>query len=255
MRFASLGSGSRGNAMVVEAGASRVLVDCGFGPRNLTKRLARLGLAPGDLDAILVTHEHSDHVVGIGRCAAACGREVFMTHGTFVAAGRAATAGIRVALIDSHTAFAVGDLEIQPFPVPHDAREPVQFVFSDGNRRLGLLTDTGHVTPHVVETFAASDAIVIECNHDADMLARGNYPRSLKHRIAGRFGHLDNLAAAGLLAALDCSRLQHVVAAHLSEHNNTPQLACTALAAVLGCAPEWVGAASQEEGFGWRDLK
>lgn len=253
MRFASLGSGSRGNAMVVEAGATRVLVDCGFGPRVLATRLARLGLAPADIDAILVTHEHGDHVGGINRCAARYGYDVFMTHGTFGAAGQAA-AGIRVRRIDSHTAFAVGDLEIRPFPVPHDAREPVQFVFSDGNRRLGLLTDSGHVTPHVVDMFAASDALVIECNHDADMLARGNYPRSLKQRIAGPFGHLDNLAAAGLLAALDCSRLQHVVAAHLSEQNNTPQLACMALAGALGCGAEWVGAASQDEGFAWREL-
>ena len=253
MRFASLGSGSRGNAMVVEAGATRVLVDCGFGPRILAQRLARLGLAPADLDAILVTHEHSDHVGGIGGSARlGCG--VFMTHGTFGAVGQGTVAGIRVELIDSHAAFAVGDLEILPFPVPHDAREPVQFVFTDGQRRLGLLTDAGHVTAHVVDMFAASDAVVIECNHDADMLAHGNYPRSLKQRISGRFGHLDNSAAAALLATIDGSRLQHVVAAHLSEQNNTPQLARAALAGALGCAPEWVGVATQGEGFGWRDL-
>jgi phosphoribosyl 1,2-cyclic phosphodiesterase len=130
----------------------------------------------------------------------------------------------------------------------------VQFVFSEGAHRLGVLTDLGHVTPHVIECLQGCDALVLECNHDADMLARGPYPPMLKQRVGGRFGHLDNDAAAALLLQLDRSRLQHVLAAHISEHNNTPALAQQALAAAIGCSPEWVGVADQELGFDWRSL-
>ena len=250
MRFASIGSGSRGNALVVEAGRTRVLVDCGFGPRDLAKRLAQLELSPDDIDAVVVTHEHSDHVGGLERCARHYGLAVFMTHGTAGAIGSAAS--MPVALFDSHTPFVVGALEIRPFPVPHDAREPVQFVFSDGRRRVGVLTDTGHVTPHVVAMLTGCDALVLECNHDAAMLARGNYPRMLKQRIAGRFGHLDNDAAADLLRQVNGGCLQHVVCAHISQQNNTAELAQSALAGVLGCAADWIGVADQDSGSSWR---
>lgn len=250
MRFASLGSGSRGNATLIEAGRTRLLVDCGFGPRQLTQRLARLGLAPEDLDAVLVTHEHSDHVGGVASAAARCVIPAYMTHGTCGAAGYQAPAE----LFDSHAPFAIGDLEISPFPVPHDAREPVQFVFSDGRHRCGLVTDAGHVTSHMLAMLAACDALMLECNHDADMLARGTYPYPLKQRIAGRFGHLDNAAAADLLRQLAHDRLQHVVCAHLSQENNRPDLARAALAAVLGCTPDWIVAADQDNGFDWLAL-
>jgi phosphoribosyl 1,2-cyclic phosphodiesterase len=251
MRFASLGSGSRGNALVVEAAGTRVLVDCGFGPRNLAVRLDRLGLEPGDLDAILVTHEHSDHVGGVAAVAGRYGLDIYLSHGTF---GSIRLPDLSPRIIDSHTALVIGDLEIFPFPVPHDAREPTQFVFSDGCRRLGVLTDAGFVTPHMVDMLSSCEALVLECNHDLAMLAAGPYPEHLKRRIAGRFGHLDNAAAADLLGRLDHRRLRHVVAAHLSQENNTPTLAQAALAGVLGCAIDWVGVADQESGCGWRQL-
>lgn len=258
MRFASLGSGSRGNALVVEADAggakTRVLLDCGFGPRELALRLARLGLTPDDLDGVLVTHEHSDHSAGVMKCARRHNLEVFLSHGTLATLPRDRGEPPLLRVIDSHQVFAIGALEVQPFPVPHDAREPVQFVFSDGRHHLGVLTDTGGATPHIVAMLDGCDALVLECNHDSAMLANGAYPRHLKQRIAGRFGHLDNQAAAELLAALDRSQLQHVVAAHLSEQNNTPLLARSALAGALGCAMEWIGIASQDEGCDWREL-
>ncbi|MBI3523301.1 MAG: MBL fold metallo-hydrolase [Betaproteobacteria bacterium] len=254
MRFASLGSGSRGNAMVVEVRGARVLLDCGFGARELHARLARIGLVPGDLSAILVTHEHSDHSAGVFKCARRYDLEVILTHGTLSAMPRDRSAPPRLRVIDSHRPFVVGEMEIQPFPVPHDAREPVQFVFSDGHHRLGVLTDTGSITRHIVDMLSPCDALVLECNHDSVMLENGSYPRVLKQRIGGRYGHLDNQTAAALLGELDRTRLQHVVAAHISEQNNTPQLARSALAGVLGCSQEWVGVASQEEGFAWREL-
>jgi phosphoribosyl 1,2-cyclic phosphodiesterase len=176
-----------------------------------------------------------------------------MTHGTWRATGNDALPA-RVILIDSHDEFAVGDLCVAPFPVPHDAREPVQFVFTDGDSRLGVLTDIGMPTPHVGEVLSACDALVLECNHDREMLAGGRYPGWLKQRIGGPFGHLANDAAADLLAMIDTRRLRHVVAAHLSESNNTPALARAALAGALGCAADWIGVASQESGFDWREL-
>ena len=257
-RFASLGSGSKGNALLVEAGDTRVLLDCGFGPRNLAQRCARLGIEAASLDAIIITHEHSDHIGGAFPCARQYAAALYMTRGTHAALAHdkagSRSAEVDLQLIDSHCAFAVGDLLIQPFPVPHDAREPVQFVMSDGHRRLGVLTDLGFSTPHVVAQLSACDALVLECNHDTDMLAAGDYPPHLTQRIGGRLGHLDNASAAGLLGQLDRSRLRHVLAAHLSEHNNTPQLAQQALANVMGCSPEWIGVADQELGFAWREL-
>ena len=140
-------------------------------------------------------------------------------------------------IFDCHQRFAVGAIEIEPYTVPHDAREPAQFVFSDGAARLGLLTDAGSLTAHMQAVLSGLDALVLECNHDLDMLWNGNYPQRLKQRIAGNFGHLDNATAARLLAAVDCSRLKHVIAAHLSEQNNTPELARAALAGALNCDP------------------
>lgn len=254
MRFASLGSGSRGNAMLVEAGATRLLLDCGFGPRETLSKLGRLGLSPEDLAGILVTHEHSDHIGGVFKLACRYRLTVWMTHGTFAAApqGRGEIPGAE--LIESHQAFQIGDLHIHPFPVPHDAREPVQFVFSDGRHRLGVVTDLGCATPYVEQMLSGCDALMLECNHDTDMLLRGGYSPHLKRRIASRFGHLDNKTSAALLAALDTHKLQHLIAAHLSQQNNTPALARTALASVLGCAEAWVGVADQDEGFDWRAL-
>lgn len=254
MRFASLGSGSRGNALLVEAGTTRLLLDCGFGPRETIQKLARLGLSPEDLSGILVTHEHSDHIAGAFKLASRYQLSVWMTHGTFAAAPRGKMEAPGARLIDSHQTFQVGDLEIRPFPVPHDAREPVQFVFSDGRHLLGVVTDLGSTTPHVEQMLSGCDALVLECNHDEDILRRGDYPPRLKQRIAGRFGHLDNNASAALLGALETHRLQHLVAAHLSQQNNTPALARAALAGALGCAEHWVGVADQNEGFDWRAL-
>jgi phosphoribosyl 1,2-cyclic phosphodiesterase len=253
VRFASLGSGSRGNALLVESGKTRLLIDVGFGPREVSRRLERLDLAVGDIDAVLVTHEHSDHISGVFSCARRFGWAVVLTHGTLVAC-RNTGGTVPSKIIDSHEVFSVGDLGIHAFPVPHDAREPVQFILTDGAKRLGVLTDAGHVTSHMVAMLDDCDALVLECNHDAGMLEQGNYPRALKHRIGSAWGHLDNSAAASLLSRVGRSRLRHVVAAHLSAENNRPALARAALSTVLGCEQEWIGIATQDEGFAWRDI-
>lgn len=254
MRFACLGSGSKGNAWLVQAGQTRIMVDCGFGPREASKRLARLGVEVDQLDAILVTHEHSDHGRGAARLAGKAGCAVWMSHGSQVMLAATDDGPEAVRVILDHTAFALGDLEITPYPVPHDAREPMQFLFSDGAARFGLLTDAGHVTPHMETVLAACDALALECNHDVAMLEAGTYPPALKRRILGRYGHLDNHAAAVLLGSLAGPRLKHVVAAHLSQENNSPALARAALAGVLGCTPDWIAVADQDDGLDWRDI-
>lgn len=253
LRFASLGSGSSGNALVVEHGASRVLMDCGFALGETSLRLERLGLAAADLRAIVVTHEHGDHLGGVARFSKRHAIPVYLTRGTALSLPLDFPASL-VRFIDPHASFAVEGLLIDPFLVPHDAREPVQYVFSDGAVRLAVVTDLGMSTQHVEEKLSGCDALVLECNHDAQMLAAGSYPKMLKARVGGRFGHLDNDAAAAILTRIDCSRLKHVLAAHLSQENNRPELAVRALAGALGCEQSWIGVATQAGGFGWREV-
>jgi phosphoribosyl 1,2-cyclic phosphodiesterase len=252
LRFTSLGSGSSGNALVVESGETRVMMDCGFTLADTKARLERVGLAPSRISGVVVTHEHEDHMGGVARFALRYAIPVYLTRGSAQWLPPDFPA-VLVHCIDSHTPFAIGDVAVEPFPVPHDAREPVQYVFSDGNARLGVVTDLGTVTQHVVEKLSGCEALVIECNHDLDMLMEGPYPVSLKHRVAGRFGHLCNADAGRLVAALELSKLRHLIAAHLSQQNNKPELAVRALSTAAGCEPEWVGVATQGDGFAWRD--
>jgi len=252
MRFASLGSGSAGNGLVVEVARTRVMLDCGFGLNDAIHRLARLGLKPDDLTGIVVTHEHTDHIGGAGRFARKFKLPVWLTAGTLSMAQD--LDHVDVHIIDSHTLFAVQDMAIQPFPVPHDAREPVQFVFSDGAKRLGVLTDVGCSTAHIETMLARMDALILECNHDRAMLEQGAYPPRLKQRVGGRFGHLENSQSAELLGKLKHDKLQCVMAAHISRKNNTQSLARRALARVLDCADDEVRVACQFAGFDWINL-
>ena len=252
MRFASLGSGSEGNGLLVEVDGTRILADCGFALAATRARLERLGVDPASLSAILITHEHDDHIGGAAQLARKFQVPVWLTHGTLQAAADRFAGVAAIEIFDSHKRFAIGAVEIEPYPVPHDAREPAQFVFGDGAVRLGLLTDAGSLTTHMQSVLTGLDALVLECNHDLDMLWNGDYPPHLKQRIAGKFGHLDNATAAQLLASVDSSRLQHLIAAHLSQRNNTPELARSALAQALNCEQQWIGVATQSDGFDWR---
>ena len=256
LRFASLGSGSEGNALLVESTdgvtCTRVLLDCGFGIRETRRRLERLGCAPESLDAILVTHEHGDHIGSAYAVAAKFEIPVWTSHGTFRATQSlrgADRAAVRFCRADE--VFSVGDLQIQPYTVPHDAREPLQFVFTDGARRLGVLTDAGMSTEYLCTHLEGLHGFVLECNHDREMLANSAYPWSLKQRIGGDFGHLANDIASSILTRVRHDGLHTVVAAHLSKQNNTPQLAGEAIAIALGVSASDIPIADQEAGLMW----
>jgi len=253
VRFACLGSGSRGNAILVEGGDARILVDCGFPARELSRRLAPLGVDPESLDAILVTHEHGDHIRGVGSVARRYGLATWMTPGTYRGAGCFEVPNLR--LFHGHgERFQIGGLEVLPYPIPHDAREPCQFVFRDNRTRLGLLTDAGTITPHIAESLNGCNGLLLECNHDPEMLRSGPYPPTLQTRVGGAFGHLSNQQAAGLLRLLDLDRVDHLVAAHLSEKNNTPALARQSLLVAAPAIRSRLSVARQDALTGWLEL-
>ncbi|MCB1699872.1 MAG: MBL fold metallo-hydrolase [Pseudomonadales bacterium] len=248
MRFSSLGSGSKGNATLVRAEDTLLMVDCGFSLREATRRLQRLEVSPEELDAILVTHEHSDHCSGVAALSRRYGIPVYLSHGT---AGTGRCDGSHeLRCFNSEDVFDVGCLAIKAVTVPHDAAEPCQFVLAWGEQRLGILTDLGSVTPHVLEHFSRCQSLLLEFNHDLAMLYAGNYPPSLKRRVGGDWGHLNNAQAADLLRRLGGARSGHLVVAHISENNNSRQKAEEALLSVLDSLErvEW---ACQAAGFDW----
>ena len=253
MRFASLGSGSKGNSTVVESDTACVMVDCGFGLRNACTRLERIGKSPADLTAIIVTHEHSDHWKGIGALSAKYNIPVYLSAGS-LKAKEIQSGEALFNCIDSHKDFYVGDICIKPVPVPHDAREPIQYILSNGKVQLGILTDLGHFTPHVVSSYSKCDALLLECNYDEDMLLDGPYPRFLKDRVSGMFGHLSNRQAADLLLALDLSRLKTLVIGHISAKNNDVSLIKAAIEPLCG-EDIVLSFADQESGSPWMEMK
>ncbi len=252
MNFAYLGSGSRGNSALIEAGSTCVMLDCGFSVRQTQQRLARLGRSPADIDALLVTHEHSDHSRGVAAMARRHGLRVYMTPGTY--------AGCRdqdiptLKMLNCHAPLEIGDLLIEPVPVPHDAREPCQFVFSSAGLRFGVLTDAGHVTRHMLEAYGGCDTLMLECNHDLEMLARGPYPPALRQRVGGDLGHLNNEQAASMVGDLMASGLGRVLAVHVSEKNNTYALARSALARAIDCDPAAIDVVEQDAGIAWQPV-
>ncbi|HQZ06082.1 MAG: MBL fold metallo-hydrolase [Rhodoferax sp.] len=254
LRFRNLGSGSSGNATIVEARSgsrvNRLLVDCGLGIRQLDQRLQRAGLSADDIDAIFVTHEHSDHIGCARQVAMRHQIPVWMSHGTHAGVGSPDFDGL-LQLARDGVAIELGELHLTPFTVPHDAREPLQLRCSDGASSLGILTDLGHATEHVLAQLAACQALLLECNHDADLLAGGAYPAFLKKRVGGKMGHLSNARAGEIARALRHPGLATVVAAHLSQHNNRPELARAALARALDCAAADIAVADQVHGSDW----
>jgi phosphoribosyl 1,2-cyclic phosphodiesterase len=258
LRFKSLGSGSAGNATVIEGCSglhvTRLLVDCGLGIKALDARLARAGLLASQIDAIFITHEHGDHI-GCARALSLRERiPVWMSAGTYAAIGAPDFEGGYRPALDG-VAIDLGEIQVLPFTVPHDAREPLQLRCSDGGtRHLGVLTDLGHATAHVLQHLAGCSALLLECNHDAALLAQSVYPEFLKQRVGGRYGHLSNDAAAEIAKSLDHPALAHIVAAHLSRQNNHPDLARAALATALGRTAADIAVADQAAGSDWISL-
>lgn len=229
------------------------MLDCGFAIRETERRLQRLGMVPDDLAGIVVTHEHHDHVGGVFKFARRHRIPVWLSFGTYQAIQKDC-AEVEIHFCRDGVPFSIRDLQFSPYTVPHDAREPVQYVASDGQFKLGVLTDAGQSTPHLIKALDGCDALMLECNHDPRMLANSTYPPSLRKRIGGAYGHLANETAAEILSALDRSHLKRVVGAHLSQENNTPELARAALCRVMGEGSDQVLIACQEEGTGWMDL-
>lgn len=228
-----------------------MLVDCGFTLKQTRDRLARLGLVPEDLAAILVTHEHSDHIQGVAPLARRHCLPVYMSHGT--RRGLSGWDGIDVRPFDAHADFSIGSVTVTPVPVPHDAREPTQFVIDGANVSVGVLTDIGHVTTHVREVYRRCNALLVEANHDRDMLWGGTYPPQLKRRIASDLGHLSNEQTVALLDAIGSDDMREVVIGHISEQNNCAQRLGHAFAGLKARLPR-LRFATQREGFGWIDV-
>ncbi len=252
MRIASLGSGSRGNATLIEDGDTCVLIDLGFSLKETVSRLRRLGREPEDVSAILVTHEHADHIHGVAPFSRKFGTAVYMTPGTRNGHKKGNIPDLRA--VNCHRGFQVGSLGIEPVPVPHDAREPCQYIVSSKGRRVGVLTDLGHITPFVQERYRDCDAMLLECNHDLAMLEEGPYPFALKRRVGGIHGHLNNTQSAELAGGMEQGRLQHLILCHISEQNNRPELAVEALEPSLDRFGGDLHVARQEHGFDWIEV-
>lgn len=257
LRFKSLGSGSSGNATLVEARSgthtTRLLIDCGLRLRDLQARLIEAGTSAESIDAMFITHEHADHIGCARSFVKRYATPLWMSQGTWLAiaddAWRASQSLLNIAR--DHSTIEIGALKATPFTVPHDAREPLQLRCTDGNRHLGVVTDLGHASAHVIQALQGCHALMLETNHDPALLAASAYPRFLKERVAGPWGHLANSAAASLLAQVKHAHLTHVQAAHLSERNNTPELARASLSQALGCHPTDIDVANPSTGSAW----
>lgn len=261
MGFASLGSGSKGNGTVVALAATEqgskttenrpgdtiFLVDCGFNLRQTERRMQKIGLGAGDIDAIFVSHEHADHKAGVAALAHRYGIPVYASFGT------AKKLDLNCTVFDGDQVLEVAGVTVNPVRVPHDAREPTQFTFTNGLETVGVLSDLGMVTRHVIEQFKPCTHLLMEANHDVEMLRQGSYPPALKRRVGQNYGHLSNDQAFDLLAELAYDELE-VVVGHVSEQNNSPKLLAEKFAP-LQKRVRSLSFATQNEGAHWVGYK
>lgn len=239
MEIAVVGSGSKGNCSLIRSGSNILMVDCGFSLKETEQRLLQLGLNGSDISALLITHEHSDHIGGVKRFATKFNTPLYMTHGTkqYFDKREIDLSG-QLTEISLEQVFSLEDIKVTPVPVPHDAKEPCQYVFEGHGIKLGLLSDIGHISQTVRKAYSDCDALFIECNHDREMLADGPYPQKLKGRVRGDWGHLSNCQTVEFLARIQTG-LRHLLIGHISETNNSQDSVKAALAALtdLSCAP------------------
>lgn len=252
MTVSVLASGSRGNATFVKTGCVRLLIDAGISMKELARRLEAIGEDPDGIDAVLITHEHTDHSGGLKVLVKELPVQAFLTWGTIGAlrAEEYELNGSKLVPIPANVPFVIGDVEVFPFSVPHDAAEPVAFSITCGGAKLTQLTDIGYMADHVAKRLGGSDMLILESNHDLEMLRVGPYPWTLKQRLMGRYGHLSNTAAARFIREQFDGRAQHVVLAHLSSKNNHPELARQETARALrdrGCGHTQLTVTSQDE--------
>ena len=226
------------------------MVDCGFSIKDCSRRLQRLEKTPADIDAILVTHEHSDHWKGVLPLASRFAIDIYITAGCLRATGLTLSDYAGFKLIDSHKTFKIGDIEIKPIPVPHDALEPVQFIFSNNINRLGILTDVGSITPYIEQQYSGCDGLLVEANHDIELLNSGTYPRFLKNRVSGEWGHLNNNQTAALISVIDQACIKQLVIGHISQTNNNKAVVRETIEKVYQGSAKVIYA-DQEEGFDW----
>jgi len=252
LRISALGSGSKGNSTLVQDGSITLMIDCGFGLKETIRRLGELEISPEQIDAILVTHEHQDHISGVESLAAKFDLKVFMTAGTahvWKFRGRVTPEFIR-----SGDPFLIKGMEILPVAVPHDAREPVQFVITYLHHKVGILTDLGSLTKHIYEAYKDCQTLLVEANHDLKMLQNGSYPVSLKRRVSGDWGHLNNTQTARFLSQVDLhGKLKQVIIGHISEQNNRIERVKDELQCHFN-AVDKITFATQEQPLNWIDL-
>jgi phosphoribosyl 1,2-cyclic phosphodiesterase len=222
-----LGSGSRGNATFIKTDRVRLLIDAGMSRKEMSKRLESIGEDPDGIDAVLITHEHADHAGGLKSLLKDLPIEAFLTAGTIhaVQAELFELCDSKLVAVQPGTAFTVGDVEIFPFRVPHDAAEPVAFSLTCNGLKITQLTDIGYMPDHIAQCLLGSHVLILESNHDLEMLRVGPYPWNLKQRLMGRHGHLSNTAVSRFIQEQYDGRAEHVLLAHISERNNHPEIA------------------------------
>ncbi|MBL6685383.1 MAG: MBL fold metallo-hydrolase [Methylophilaceae bacterium] len=256
MKFCSLGSGSSGNCYLLSDAKETIIIDCGFNASEFERRLKRFEINPSSLTAILLTHEHDDHSKSIFSVAHKLKIPIFLTHGTFKMCHKKITKSLQLDLrfIKCLEVFRIGNISVTPIPVPHDAREPVQFKFQSNGKTFAIITDLGFGNKILLNEIHHLDGLILESNHDDDLLKQSRYPKSLKERISGMYGHLSNQESAKILNNIDTKRLSWLGASHLSKENNTAELVTKSWQKVLKNNLIDINIIDQDNGVNWVSL-